>query len=95
MPLKYDTSDELEDILCKLHKKERPIYEAILKKIDEISSRDIESIEFYKNLQHGMSDYKRVHIMKHFVLLFKVYRKENFILFDKFDHHDKIYNRKK
>jgi len=90
---KYDFSDELEKTIKKLFKKDRKISEALMKKIEEIASRSETEIEFYKNLRHDLSEYKRVHIAKSFVLVFKVFRKEKFILFDKFKHHDDIYKR--
>ena len=49
------------------------------------------SIKRYKNLRHDLSDFKRVHIDKSFVLTFKVDLANNFILFYDFDHHDKVY----
>lgn len=91
MPFNYDFSDEVEETLAKLFKKDRQTYEAIMKKVKEVASRDENTIDFYKNLRHGMNEYKRVHIAKSFVLLFKVLKKEKFILFDKFDHHDNVY----
>ena len=94
MSFKYDFSDELEETLTKLYKKDRKRYEAIMKKTEEIASRDSDTIEFYKNLRHDEKEYKRVHIDKSFVLLFKVFKEKNFILFDRFDHHDNIYKRK-
>lgn len=95
MPFKYDTSDELEELLGKLFKKDRKRYEATMKKMEEVASRDSGTIEFYKNLRYDQKEYKRVHIDKSFVLLFKVFKKENFILFDRLDHHDNVYKRKK
>lgn len=93
MPFRYDFSDGLEEVLARLVKKDRVRYESILKKVEEIAAQDENSIEHYKNLQHDLSDYKRVHIARNFVLLFKVFKKEKFILFDKFDHHNNIYKR--
>ncbi|MDO8648100.1 MAG: addiction module toxin RelE [Candidatus Diapherotrites archaeon] len=93
MTFKYDLSDELEETLKKLHKKDNKRYEAVMKKIDEIAERDETAIDFYKNLKHGLSDCKRVHIDKSFVLLFKVFKKEKFILFDRLEHHDNVYKR--
>jgi YafQ family addiction module toxin component len=95
LPFSFQLSDELKTTIKTIAKKDQKMTEAINKKIKQIISSDDFTIDHYKNLQHSMSDYKRVHIMKHFVLLFKVYKKENFILFDKFDHHDKIYSKKK
>jgi len=91
VPFKYDFSDELEEVLAKFFKKDRRRYEIILAKVEEVIQRDEETIEYYKNLRHGLKEYKRVHIDKSFVLLFVVFKKEKFILFDKFGHHDNIY----
>jgi mRNA-degrading endonuclease RelE of RelBE toxin-antitoxin system len=95
MLFEYDFTDSLEETLKQIYKKDKIMCEAVLKKIDEIVSRDLTTIDFYKNLRYDLKEYKRVHIMKHFVLLFKVFKEEKFILFDKFDHHDKIYRKKK
>ena len=95
MPFKFQLSDELKTTIKTIAKKDQKMTKAINKKIKQIILSDESTIDHYKNLQNEMSNYKRVHIMKHFVLLFKVYRNENFILFDKFDHHDKIYIKKK
>ena len=91
MPFKYDVSDELEETLNKLFKKDKKRYNSVLKKIEEAASRDFATIDFYKNLKHNLKEYKRVHIDKSFVLIFKVFKKEKFILFDRLDHHDNIY----
>ena len=91
MSFKYDVSDELESTLTKLFKKDLKRYEIVFKKIEEVASRDLSTIDFYKNLKHGLNEYKRVHIDKSFVLIFKVFKKEKFILFDRLEHHDNIY----
>ncbi|PIU02995.1 MAG: addiction module toxin RelE [Candidatus Diapherotrites archaeon CG09_land_8_20_14_0_10_32_12] len=87
----FDYSDELKTILKKVHKKDKIKHEEILKKIGEIINQTPETINHYKNLRHNLSDRKRVHIGKNFVLTFKVFLKENFILFVNFDHGDNIY----
>ena len=76
-----------------LSKKDKKTSEILNKKIKQIISSDETTIYHYKNLRHGLSEYKRVHIAKSFVLLFKVFKKEKFILFDRFDHHDNAYKR--
>ena len=91
MVFKYDFSDILKETLTKLSKKDKKRYEITLKKIGEIVLRDSDSIEFYKNLRHDFKDCKRVHIDKSFVLLFRVFKKEKYILFYKLKHHDQIY----
>ena len=87
----FDISDELKWIIKKLLTKDRKKVEIINKKIKEIVNCDAAAVEHYKNLKCGMSDYKRVHIDKSFVLTFKVDKARNFILFVDFDHHDKVY----
>lgn len=87
----FDLSDKLKIILSKLAKKDKEKAIIINKKIKEIVNNDSETIKRYKNLKHDLSDLKRVHIDKSFVLTFKVDIANNFILFYDFDHHDKIY----
>ena len=87
----FDLSDELRFKLEKLVKKDKKKVEIINKKIKEIINNDHDSIDRYKNLKSGLSRYKRVHIDKHFVLLFEVNKKENLIIFADFGHHDDVY----
>ncbi len=84
----FDVSENLEKILNKLSKKDKDLYNQILKKIDEVIHS--EDVEHYKNLRYNMQDSKRAHI-GHFVLIFQYKKEENVILFDDFDHHDNIY----
>lgn len=87
----FDVSDELKAILSKLAKKD-PIRAVIIyKKIEQVISCNEKSISHYKNLRHDLSEYKRVHIDKSFVLLFKITLSKNHILFDKLKHHDNAY----
>ena len=87
----FDLTDELKLKIKKLVKKDKKKTEIINKKIREIINNDSETIRRYKNLKHDLSGFKRVHIDKHFVLVFKVDIKNNFILFADFDHHDNVY----
>jgi len=87
----FDLSDSLRETLLKLSKKDKPRALIINKKIKEIVSQDEISIQHYKNLRHDLSDYKRVHIDKSFVLVFRVFLKERYISFEKFVHHDDAY----
>jgi YafQ family addiction module toxin component len=90
MSFKYRTSMSFDRILEKLLRKDKNIYEQILKKINEIINCN--DLEHYKNLKYNMNDKKRVHI-GHFVLTFKFNKNENLIEFDDFDHHDNIYKK--
>ena len=79
----YKISEKLQEIMLKLSKKDKPLCEQLLKKIDEIiNSYDI---EHYKNLRYNMKDSKRAHI-GHFVLVFQFDKQNNEIRFDDFDH---------
>ncbi|MFH0906515.1 MAG: addiction module toxin RelE [archaeon] len=92
MPFNFDIEKTLKEKLEKLSKKDKSLAIQIKKKIEEIVNSDLETIELhYKNLKYEMSDKKRVHIGKNFVLTFKYFKKESFILFVDFDHRDKIY----
>jgi YafQ family addiction module toxin component len=90
---KFQFSDKLKKVVAILNKKDRARNLVIAKKIQEVINNDASSINRYKNLRYDLSDYKRVHIDKSFVLIFKVFEKENFILFERIDHHDKIYKK--
>jgi len=87
----FDISDELKAILSKLSKKDPVRAGIIYKKVEQIISCDEKSIEHYKNLRHDLAEYKRVHIDKSFILLFKVTKSKKHILFDKLKHHDDVY----
>jgi len=84
----FDVSENLEKILNKLSKKNKDLYNQILKKIDEVIHS--ENVEHYKNLRYNMKDSKCVHI-GHYVLIFQYIKEKNLILFDDFNHHDTIY----
>ena len=87
---RFRIEDKLEEILFKLSKKDSLIHQRVMKKIKEIvNSFDIES---YKNLRHDMKNYKRVHV-GHFVLIFRFEKEDNLVVFEDFDHHDKIYEK--
>ena len=91
MAFDYGYSEEFLDTLKKIRKRHKPLFEATLKKIDEIISRDKETIEYYKNLRNDLNNSKRVHVLKHYVLMFTINKKENHILFQKLRHHDEAY----
>ncbi|MFH1256995.1 MAG: addiction module toxin RelE [Candidatus Diapherotrites archaeon] len=93
MPLAHDFSEELKVKLKKLFRADRRRYEILMKKIESVIESDEFTIGHFKNLKHGLSDRKRVHIDKSFVLTFKFDREKKFILFIDFDHHDEIYKR--
>lgn len=91
MSLPFDISPKLEEILNKLGRRDRTLAIAVRKKIQQIIASDSATInERFKNLRHDLSNLKRVRIGS-FVLVFRV--KRNSIVFEDFDHHDRIYKR--
>jgi YafQ family addiction module toxin component len=78
---------DLEKTLKKLAKKNRKQIEIILKKIDEI----LENPHRYKNLRAPLNDWKRVHVDKHFVLIFSFDEESKSVTLEDYDHHDNIY----
>ena len=87
----FDLSDELKLIIKKLQKKSKVRVLILNKKIKEVINNDTNTIDRYKNLRYGLSEYKRVHVDKSFVLIFKVDKERNYILFDRLRHHDDVY----
>jgi len=90
---KFDLSDNLKNKIKKLSKKDSLLLDMLYKKINEIISQTPETIEHYKNLSNKLSDRMRVHIGKRHVLTFVYYKKEEFIVFWDFAHHDDIYRK--
>jgi len=86
--MKIVISGELERTMKRLKKKDRKTFDALVKKILQISSLDERTIHYFKNLKGDMSDHKRAHLGS-FVLLFKI--ENDTVIFDRFAHHDKAY----
>ncbi len=84
-------SEHLQEIMRKLSRKDKSLYEQFLKKIDEI--KKCYDVEHYKNLRYNLKDSKRAHI-GHFVLAFQYDRTTDTINFDDFDYHDVIYKKR-
>tara|TARA_Y100000310_G_scaffold337898_1_gene426145 strand:+ start:677 stop:952 length:276 start_codon:yes stop_codon:yes gene_type:complete len=87
----FDISDELKIVIRKLAKKDRARVNILNKKIKEIIDNDSTSIDRYKNCRYDLKEYKRVHIDKSFVLMFKINKEKNIIYFWKLKHHDEVY----
>jgi len=85
---KFIFEKRIKKILIKLERKDKSLYEQLKNKINEIMNSN--NVEHYKNLKNRLKEFKRVHV-GHFVLVFRYDKKEDLIIFDDFDHHDKIY----
>lgn len=89
----FDITDELRFIIQKLTKRDRKRAEIINKKIREIINNNSYTIDRYYNCSYDLKEYKHAHIDKSFVLLFKIDKSKNFILFAKLGHHDDFFKR--
>lgn len=85
----YVFRKSLENKLMKLGKKNPKQLKIIHKKIKEIIKHPYR----YKNLRAPLNNLKRVHIDKHFVLVFSVNEKAKIIILEDYEHHDKIYKK--
>ena len=88
MSFPFEISPPLKRVLNKLGRKDKNLAIAVIKKIEQIVNSDTFAIEHFKNLKHDLSHLKRVHIGS-FVLTFRF--KKGTIIFEDFDHHDRIY----
>lgn len=80
---------DLKKKLSRLFKKDIVLYNATLKKIEEIVCCN--EITHYKNLRGPLKEFKRVHVKSSFVLIFKYIESEDKVVFYDLDHHDNIY----
>ena len=85
---KVAVNANMSKILKKLKKKNRQLYDAILRKASEISVEP----HRYKNLKHYKSGLSRVHIDP-FVLTFSIDDDSKTLLLEDFDHHNLIYKK--
>lgn len=80
-------SPRLDEIIKKLDKKNRKQVEIILKKAGEIA----ENPHRYKNLRAPLNNLKRVHVDRHFVLVFAIDEESKVVTLVNYDHHNNIY----
>ena len=88
--MRYEIKPSLEKILKKLKKKDPVSFKAITNKIGEVVNSNP---DHYKPLKHGMKNWKRVHVMKSFVLIFTYNKAEDLLSFLDYDHHDVVYRK--
>jgi len=98
MTLKNDMGSKMYDldirpsadkIFRKLYKKNPKQLRAINNKIKEIRSNPYHK---YKFLRRPLFMINRIHIDKHFVLLFRIDHKKRLVEILYFDHHDRVYD---
>lgn len=82
-----DVLPHLQRILRKLAKKDPVAHQAVQRKMLEI----VETPQHYKPLGNVMVGKRRVHFGS-FVLVFSIDEAARKVIFEDYDHHDKIYN---
>ena len=81
--------DNLRKTLQKIARKDKVMYEAVMRKFEEIVS--CADVDHYKNLRAPLQQFKRVHIKGSFVLIFKFLSSGDKVIFFELGHHDNIY----
>ena len=82
-----DIKPEADRIFKKLAKKNPNQLKIIGKKITEIRMNPFH----YKFLRKPLQNFNRVHIDKHFILIFQIDHEQKIVDIYYFDHHDKAY----
>ncbi len=85
---RLEVKKEVDVIFSKLTKKNQTQLKIIDKKIEKIRKNPNHD---YKFLKKPLQTFNRVHIDKHFVLVFKIDHVSKMIIIYYFDHHDKVY----
>ncbi|MGV8143252.1 MAG: type II toxin-antitoxin system RelE family toxin [Methanothermobacter sp.] len=85
---------EFDEFMEDLSKKEPTIHDQVIKKITDIAETLEWSDKHYKNLQHPLNRYRRVHLNKTFVLVFRVDHNKHMVEFYVYDHHNYVYQNK-
>lgn len=83
-----DIKEEADKKFKKLGKKQKKQLLIIRKKLQEIQNNPYHT---YKFLRFPLQTYNRVHIDKHFVLMFRVNHEKKTIEVYEYGHHDHIY----
>ena len=86
----YRIETKLKAALNQAHKNDKKLYEAVLKKIEEI----LDNPHRYKPLRYDLKGLKRVHMKKSFVLVFEIDDDQKVVRFLDLDHHDTIYKKR-
>ncbi|MGV8169043.1 MAG: type II toxin-antitoxin system RelE family toxin [Candidatus Nanoarchaeia archaeon] len=89
----YNITDELKKKLTILCQKDKVLAQNFYKKVQEITSRDLEGLNAYKNLKSPLNEYKRIHLTGNYILIFSVSAKDKHIVFVEIMHRDKVYGK--
>lgn len=90
----FDISDILRKKLKKLAKKDKILVQNFKRKLQEVIHCNEKTISTYKNLKSPLNQFKRIHLTDNFILLFKVYEKDNKVVFFDIIHRNRAYKNK-
>ncbi|MFH1151959.1 MAG: type II toxin-antitoxin system mRNA interferase toxin, RelE/StbE family [Nanoarchaeota archaeon] len=82
-----DFMPSCQKTIDKAIRKNSVLAKILFRKINEI----IQNPHHYKPLRHNLAGERRVHILKSFVLSFRIDETNKTVIFLKFGHHDKAY----
>jgi mRNA-degrading endonuclease RelE of RelBE toxin-antitoxin system len=88
----YNLTDKLIKKVSKLAHKDRVLAIIFKKKIQEVISHNLMTIDTYKNLRSPLHEFKRIHLTKSHILLFEVEKETNHIIFVDILHWDDAYS---
>jgi len=89
--LEFDISLELRKNLRRLEKKNPVLSEIFRRKLEEVISHDIYSIDTYKNLRAPLNKYKRIHLTRNKILIFQVMKEKKLVKFSNIIHRKEAY----
>jgi mRNA-degrading endonuclease RelE of RelBE toxin-antitoxin system len=84
---------ELAPVFDGLKVKDPKAYENVKKKIEKIANTLELNPDHCKNLRAPLQKYKRVHVNRSFVLVFKVDKKNELIIVYDYDRHKRVYKK--
>ena len=82
-----ECSPDFEDDLKKLSRKNPVFRNAVDKKVRLIAQNP----QAFKPMRSPLQGFRRVHIMKSFVLLYRIKENEKIVVLTKLEHHDSVY----
>ena len=83
-----DFAPQFQRNFKRLTKKNTPLRERVLKRVEEIAANP----EIGENLSGNLAGKQSTHVAKHWAIIYQVFTNENKIEFQNFDHHDHAYS---
>jgi len=82
-----DFAPQFQKNFKRLTKKNTPLRERVLKRIEDIA----ENPKIGENLSGNLAGKQSVHVANHWVIIYQVFVDDGRIEFQNFDHHDRAY----